>query len=681
VKAYTLRAIFAAAVAVSLGTLACERLFAQTCAPFPAGVVPFGVLHYISAPNADGDRLMVGEIVRQQTMILEQIPLPSFANQKFCGSVEMAPGLFVEAYVPTQQERSGDFSAFGVSLLDPFARGFDYGSGEFFMQPFPGNIVPRDRFYFLPAWRITSSSRSTRFTATLSVPIVLSLAGANNSFYTSELTLANRGTTDLTLELSYTAAFGEGSGNVTDTLPAGRQRILPDAIAYLRSLGLPIPASASNGGTLTVKAPGLASPTDVAVTVRTTTALAEGRAGLAYSGNGMWKTFSNVPYSYFDRPYICGLRQNATDRSNVAVMHAGNLEDGEIVLRLTVVSGDPPFAARTLPDITLTPGGFHQINEVLVSNGLSLSNAYVYIERVRGTASYYAYGVINDQVNSDGSFVPPMLRTPPAWTGYGFRWTVPVLVETGAFTSELVLTNASESQKKLDFSFVAEGIQAQSHSANFSIELSAGQQLILPNFVQYLRDRGILGIGPQGTNYVGALFATIFVGYDDYIDGSGIFIGARTSTESKGGGRFGVFYPGLPLLPHRIATTSAWVFGLQQNSETRTNLALVNIGFGDGNPTIPPDLRLPSTFRIELFDGPTGRKVNTIEGITVDSHGWIQIGSILDQFAPGTTNAYAHVTRITGKNPFIAYAVVNDGALPGERTGDGAFVSMQLDVP
>ena len=41
--------------------------------------------------------------------------------------------------------------------------------------------------------------------------------------------------------------------------------------------------------------------------------------------------------------YICGLRQNATDRSNVAVMHAGNPEDGEIVLRLTVSSGTLPF--------------------------------------------------------------------------------------------------------------------------------------------------------------------------------------------------------------------------------------------------------------------------------------------------------------------------------------------------
>jgi hypothetical protein len=647
------RIILATVVAIPLGTFASERLLAQTCAPFPAGVVPFLMVHYISATNLEGDRLVVGEMgsTSRGLAIIEQILPPSFANQKFCGSVEMAPGLFVEAYVPTQQELHGDFSAFGDSLFDPLSR-----------QPFPANKIPPDRLYGLLAWRIPSSSA---FSATLSIPIVLSLAGAKNSFYTSELTLVNRGTADLVLEFSYTAAYGEGSGIVTDTLPAGRQRILPDAIAYLMSLGLSIPTSADSGGTLTVKAVGLVSPSDVTVTVRTTAALAEGRAGSAYSGNEMWKTFTGVPFFGFDSPYICGLRQNATDRSNVAVMHAGDLDDGEVVLRLTVVSGDPPFAPRTLPDITLTPGGFHQINEVLVSNGLSLSNGYVRVERVSGTAPYYAYGVINDQVNSDGSFVPPTLPIAPSCCFYG-RLTVPVIVETGAFKSELVLTNLSASQKRLDLSFVAEGIQAQSHSANFSVELSAGQQLILPNLVQYLRDRGVSGIGPQGADYVGPLFATID-GEDSSVL-SGIFIGARTSTASKGGGQFGVF---CPVEPDRIATTSAWLYGLQQDLETRTNLALVNTGMGDGNP---------NTFSIELFDGSTGKKVNTIEGITVDSQGWVQIERILDQFAAGTTSGYAHVTRTAGTNPFIAYAVVNDGAEPGQRTGDGTFVSMQPDV-
>jgi hypothetical protein len=125
-----------------------------------------------------------------------------------------------------------------------------------------------------------------------------------------------------------------------------------------------------------------------------------------------------------------------------------------------------------------------------------------------------------------------------------------------------------------------------------------------------------------------------------------------------------VFLPGVQLEPDRIATTSAWVYGLQQNSETRTNLALVGAGLADEGP---------NTFRIDLFDGATGSRL--------DSQGWVQFGSILDQYAPGTTHGYAQVTRTAGKNPFIAYAVINDGGRPGERTGDGAFLPVQLDMP
>src|SRR3990172_9794663 len=74
---------------------------------------------------------------------------------------------------------------------------------------------------------------------TLLVPIVLSAAGLNNSFFTSELTLTNRGTNSATVTYTYTAAFGGGSGTATDNLSAGIQRIYPNAIEYLRSIGVP----------------------------------------------------------------------------------------------------------------------------------------------------------------------------------------------------------------------------------------------------------------------------------------------------------------------------------------------------------------------------------------------------------------------------------------------------------
>jgi hypothetical protein len=56
----------------------------------------------------------------------------------------------------------------------------------------------------------------------------------------------------------------------------------------------------------------------------------------------------------------------------------------------------------------------------------------------------------------------------------------------------------------------------------------------------------------------------------------------------------------------------------------------------------------------------------------------MQIGSVLAKYAPGVTQGYARVKRTerTAKSgPFIAYAVINDGGHPGERTDDGAFLA------
>ncbi|MCI0621163.1 MAG: hypothetical protein L0387_05740 [Acidobacteria bacterium] len=479
---------------------------------------------------------------------------------------------------------------------------------------------------------------------TLFVPIVLSSAGLNNSFFTSELVLTNRGFTNANVQFTYTAALGSGSGTASTSLPAGQQRIVPDAIAYLKSIGIPIPDSGNRGGTLAVR---FSSP-EGAVTVRTTAALASGRAGLAYAGIPITTALTGASY-------LCGLRQNVSDRSNVAIQNAGTAADGDVALRLTVFSGDPaaPFS-QMLPNESLSPGSFRQITEILHSNGLSLTNGYVRIERVSGTAPYFAYAVINDQVTSDGSFIPPIPENALAGkTGL----TLPVIVETGSFTSELVLTNWSTTSKTIRFAYVAEAIQAAGNTASFGMNLNPGQQLIVPNLVQFMRDRRVAGIGPVGPTYAGALFATVDAG-----DLTGIGLGARTSIPG-GGGNYGVFYAPVP--NGTSPKTSAWLYGLQQNAENRTNLALVNAGETDGNPDL---------FTIELFDGDTGNKVTVLEGIAINAKAWKQLGGILTDYAPGTRQGYARVTRTAGTNPFIAYAVINDGSRPGERTGDGAYV-------
>jgi hypothetical protein len=352
--------------------------------------------------------------------------------------------------------------------------------------------------------------------------------------------------------------------------------------------------------------------------------------------------------------YICGLRQDQKDRSNVALQNVGSAADGNITLRLTVYSGDTAFS-QALPDQVLSPGGFVQISGILVSNELSLTNGYVRVERVSGTAPYYAYGVINDQVNSDGSFIRPMVES--SLIGKT-KLSLPAVVEANAFSTELVVTNGSSTKKTLHCRYVADALLTPNVTASFVMDINPSQQLIWPDFVQRLRDSQVPGVGSKGAIYAGALFAEVSDG-----DLSGISLAARTSAPG-GGGEYGVFYTAIP--GGTASTSETWLYGLQQNSENRTNLALVNTAETDTNP---------DTFRIELFNGNSGLKVNTIEGIVLGANRWHQIGTILALYAPGTTQGYARVTRTAGTNPFIAYAVINDGGQPGDRSGDGAFIS------
>ncbi len=481
--------------------------------------------------------------------------------------------------------------------------------------------------------------------ATLFVPILLSLSGAGGSFYTSELTLTNRGTTTAQVEFTYTAAFSTGSGTATTTLPPG-QVIQTDSISYLRGLGIPIPDSGNRGGTLRVRFSNLSSSSAASITVRTATLVKDsggnlvGRAGLAYPAISIGEALTGTAF-------ICGLRQNSSDRSNAAFQNLGASSDGSITLQVTVFDGNSAFS-QILPPVTLGPGQFFQIGNVLTSNGLSLTNGYLKVDRTSGTAPYFAYGVINDQVNSDGSFVAP--QSVPTAPVAGL--SLPVIVQTSTLLSELVLTNWSSQARTINFAFA-------DTASHFTISLSPGQQQIIPDIFAYMRDHSVPGIGPAGTTIVGALFATATGG-----DIGGVVVGARTSfSGGAAGGRFGLFYAAIPI--GHAATNSAWLFGLQQNSENRTNLAIVNTGETDGSS---------DTFVIDLYDGATGTIAATTEPIVLNAHQWMQKGAILTSYAPAVSQGYAQVRRTSGNNPFIAYAVINDGAGAGLLTGDGAYI-------
>ena len=120
--------------------------------------------------------------------------------------------------------------------------------------------------------------------ATRLVPIVLDVAGPSGPRYATELTLSNPSPAPVRIDVLYTAASSlgaSGSGSVSETIAAGRQRIIPDALAWLRGKNLDIPSDGSSqGGTLRVTFDGIAAWM-LSVTSRTTVASGAGRAGLS----------------------------------------------------------------------------------------------------------------------------------------------------------------------------------------------------------------------------------------------------------------------------------------------------------------------------------------------------------------------------------------------------------------
>jgi hypothetical protein len=139
------------------------------CVNYPSQLIPFSSIFYVTDPNSQGDRLVVGAPSADLQTLLQQLPssAPDSPNQVYCSPVELAPGFYGQAYVPTNDnaeeetngERSGNFSAFEGLLVDP-QTGTPIEGGQL-------GFPPTDVF----AWRIVSTRDSVHTTIQLAAPL------------------------------------------------------------------------------------------------------------------------------------------------------------------------------------------------------------------------------------------------------------------------------------------------------------------------------------------------------------------------------------------------------------------------------------------------------------------------------------------------------------------------------
>jgi hypothetical protein len=539
------------------------------------------------------------------------------------GLVDLAVGSSVEPPRTLVYRNAGGGSLGPVDTLPLFSRAIADLDGD--GRP---DLVGTDGFSVFVARNLCGTSSSL---PDLVVPALVSTTGANGERYETELTLEDVGATPLALELRYVPSVGGGGGTATVLLGASPITLSP-ALDRLAALGIPIPPSGERVGTLQIRVLS-GPPSDLVSTARVVSAAPGGHATVAFSGTEARDARTLV---------VPWLVEDGADRSNLAVMSAGGAAEGDVTLRVTLVSAEDS-SEHALAPVRLAPGGWYQWNRVLSDAGLR--NGWARVERVDGTAPFFAYGVVNDERTGDGSFVRAIAT---GRVTHGF--TIPAVVESARYESDLVVTNASSQPRELTLVYVA---GAAGGRTTTSLYVQPGSHLYLRGVVDQLRGRRVAGIGPKGPSFVGPLFVAVggggSPGGGDPV--SDLFVGVRT--RSAGG--FGVYYDGVPY--EYVGTEDALIPGVRQDASTRTNIGVVSLGCS-------------GEFTVRALD-PATRAVVAERTVVVDSYGWGQVDSILR--GTGVSDGLVRVTPPCGV--FLAYGILNDGAEPGSGTDDGAYLA------
>ncbi|HEX7614752.1 MAG TPA: DUF4185 domain-containing protein [Thermoanaerobaculia bacterium] len=487
----------------------------------------------------------------------------------------------------------------------------------------------------------------------VTVPVVLDVFGRAPAHYTSDLVLVNRSAAATRVSLTYRPSPGTpgaGSAPVSDSVGAGRELRISDVIQYLRDRGAALPASGTTIlGSLLVTFLDVTDPALVFAGSRTSTPNPDAAVG------GSFGLFASAVPATAPPPEpltIYGLREDAAFRSNLALVDlpGGN---GPAAVSIQLYDGDTGTAAGAPIAYTLQPGDFHQINSILAADGVK--NGWVTVTRVGGGSDpFYVYGVVNDGAaagggTSDGSFIAPgasdglvpiVLHVPSAGTVY---------------TSELILANPSSLAVTATLIYTPSPQLAAGAPVSTSISVPAGRQLRFDDLVSYLGATLHLPI-PASASQGGTLLVT-----------GGVAVLVRTSSpnpDASVGGTFGLAYPAIAASSR--ARTAAWVFGLRQDANARSNVAIADARVGDSTLV---------SYEIDLYDSLNGNgtPVKTLGPFPLAGGQWLQVSSVMTQ--AGLSHGYARVAPQGRASDFVAYGVVNDGAAPGSGTSDGSYVS------
>jgi hypothetical protein len=498
----------------------------------------------------------------------------------------------------------------------------------------------------------------TAFASPLSriLPAIVDAVGATGQQFRTEITIGSLGPYGaIALSPSQQDAF------TTLYIQDRTERRAPDAVSWLRSQGMEIPAGTAVTSLTT-------QPLDYGY-VRPETFYMLARVYTSDSSGGTYGVMLEAPTDIDaaeEEASVYGLRSAAgVERSNLAVVHMPGRGSDPITLSVRVFSADGTPAPNVLTR-TLAPGEFFQWNDVLLLAGLPQgSSGYARISRVAGIGAWTGYGVVNDAATSDGS-VLPLHR--PGGLAAARRLLVPVVLDVyGAagshYTTELTLANDSVKPSTASLLYhAAPGSGAPVAAPAVALPVGAGRQVTLPDVVAFLRAQGVAIPDPLSAGSQAGTLEVVFEGLDGDDVARTVAL-ARTTTPNPNhatGGRFGVSYSAIAW--GGGARQTALVPALSQDATSRSNLAVLNAGGGSEGAI---------TLSVQLRDADSGVDVGSPLVVSLNPAEWFQWNRVIERAGAATSKAIATVTRVSGDDTFLAYGVVNDA-----KTSDGSFIRM-----
>lgn len=383
-------------------------------------------------------------------------------------------------------------------------------------------------------------------TTTYLLPSSARTAGANGAFFTTDLTIANRGATDATVAIKFLGHERDGRGGpeTTRTLPAGTASSFPDVLQSVFGL-------TSDFGAIRVTADTAA----LRVVSQTSTPGASGAGSFGQAVPG--QTANDFVTTAFPRVLV-GLREDEAFRANAMIANATEAP-AHVDLTLQSAEGAPLGGAG----YDLGPLEMRQVNAALTALGAprGTTGAVLVVSTSTQGALVATYAALIDNLTNDPRTIPAeALGAAGASTSYVLPSSARAGGANGAFyTTDLTIANRGTRDATFTLKFLGHDQDGRAGAESVRT-LAAGSTTAF-------------------TDVLGSVFgiADGFGAIRISADSSALKIVSQTSTPPLSGlGTFGQAVPALG--PDDFVTSAAprSLVGVREDDAFRTNAVVVN---------------------------------------------------------------------------------------------------------